>query len=212
MMGPRRQGRGRTSDREDNSPHRRLAGPLSWADDPGDGADRGGLRVQPAGPLLVQELIDRVVTRGRWDAPAAVLGAAFRRLRRAGGAGLVDQPGHRPDRPGSRPRPAASPLRPAPEARPGLLRQDPQRGDPLPGDGRRRRDPGVRDRPDLHDPDRPGNDRGHRCAAALERLAAGGRGPGRRAALRAQLPLLHEAGSATRTRSSGRRWTCFSAT
>ena len=26
MMGPRRQGRGRTSDLEDNSPHRRLAG------------------------------------------------------------------------------------------------------------------------------------------------------------------------------------------
>ena len=56
---------------------------------------------------------------------------------------------------------------------PGLLRQDPQRGDPVAADGRRRGDPGLRDQPDVHDPDRPGDDRGDLGPAAGARLAAG---------------------------------------
>ena len=116
-------------------------------------------------PLLVQAMVDRVVTQGHWDAlplyAALLFGVFAVQAVLAWVNSLVD----RPDRPGGRPRPAAPALRAAPAARPGVLRPDPQRRDHRAGDGRRRRDPGVRDRPDLHDPDRPGHDAGDRRAA-----------------------------------------------
>ena len=80
-------------------------------------------------PLLVQAMIDRVATQGRWGALPLYAAMLLGRLRGAGGAGLAQRPGRRQDRPGGRPRPAAPALRAPPPGRPGILRPDPDRRD-----------------------------------------------------------------------------------
>ena len=73
-------------------------------------------------PLLVQELIDRVVTRGQWGTlPLYAAGLLLVYAAQASLA-LVQWSADRPDRPGGGPRPPAPAVRPPPAALAGVLR------------------------------------------------------------------------------------------